>query len=114
MPLTKAPKTSILRREVARPGLWNAPRGSARVPAALKYRARGISGSALKERRFLAVGEQHLRPLHSARRLASRARNRRQPANLLIGHRQLDHLPPSCHDTLPRSVKPKRGIHEQI
>ena len=67
-----------------------------------------------EERRVLTVGEQHLRPLHSARRLASRACNRRQPSNLLIGHRQLDHLPPSCHDAIPRSVKPKRGIHQQV
>jgi hypothetical protein len=67
-----------------------------------------------EERWFLTVSEQHLRPLHSACRLASRARDDRQPPNLLIGHRQLDHLPPSCHDAIPRSVNPKRGIHKQI
>jgi hypothetical protein len=67
-----------------------------------------------EERWFPMIGEQHLRPLHSTRRLASGARNDRQPSDLLIGHRQLDHLSPSCHDAIPRSVKPKRGIHKQI
>src|SRR5882757_261902 len=67
-----------------------------------------------EERWFLTVGQQHLRPLHSTCRLASRARNEPQPSNLLIAHRQLDHLPPSCHDAIPRSVKSKRGIHKQI
>src|SRR3981189_1967359 len=62
-----------------------------------------------EERWFLTVSEHHLRPLHSACRLASGARDDRQPPNLLIGHRQLDHLTPSCHDAIPRSVKPKRG-----
>ena len=55
-----------------------------------------------KERRILAVGEQHLRPLHPARRLGARPRNARQLFNLLIAHRQLDRLPPSCHDATPR------------
>ena len=67
-----------------------------------------------KERRIFTVAEQHLRPFHSTRRLGSRARNRCQTSNLLIGHRQLDRLPPSCHDATPRSLNHKRGIHQQF
>jgi N-acetylmuramidase len=67
-----------------------------------------------KERRILTVAEQHLRPFHSTCRLGSRARNRCQTSNLLIGHRQLDRLPPPCHDATPRSLNHKQGIHEQI
>ena len=66
------------------------------------------------ERRLLSVPEQHLRPRHSARRLGSRARNLRQLSNLLIGHRQLDRMPPSCHDASPRLIDRKRGIHQPI
>jgi hypothetical protein len=66
-----------------------------------------------KERRILMVGEQHLRPLHPARRLASRARNDHQPLNVFVLHRQFDRLPPSCHDAIPRSANRKRGIREQ-
>jgi hypothetical protein len=67
-----------------------------------------------KERAILTVTEQHLRPLHPTCRLASRTRNSCQTSNLFVGHRQLDRLPPSCHDAAPRSIKHKRGIHEQI
>jgi hypothetical protein len=67
-----------------------------------------------KERGILTVGEQYLRPLHPTRSIASRARNGRQPSNLFVGHRQLDRLPPSCHDAAPRSIKHKRGIHERV
>jgi len=66
-----------------------------------------------KERRVLTVGEQHLHLLHSARPLDARARNLHQLPNILIAHRQLDRMPPSCHDANPRSANYKRGIHEQ-
>jgi hypothetical protein len=46
------------------------------------------------------------------RRLGPRPRKSRQRFNFLLGHRQLDCLPPCCHDTNPRSDKLKRGIHE--
>src|ERR1700751_6333917 len=57
-----------------------------------------------KKRRLLAISEKHLRTLHPARRLGSRARNGQQARNLAVIHRQLDRLTPSCHDTTPRSV----------
>jgi hypothetical protein len=63
-----------------------------------------------KERRVLAVVQQHLHTLHPTCRLASRARNACQLCDLLVAHRQLDHLPPSCHDATPRSINHKRGI----
>jgi hypothetical protein len=66
-----------------------------------------------KERRILAVAEQHLRPLYWARRLGARARNDHQPLNVLVFNRQFHRLPPSCHDATPRSANPKRGIHKQ-
>ena len=46
----------------------------------------------------------------------ARFANAKEPSgfNLLIGHRQFDHLPPSCHDATPRSSNCKRGIHQQI
>jgi putative tryptophan/tyrosine transport system substrate-binding protein len=31
-----------------------------------------------------------------------------------VGHRQVDRLPPSCHDVTSRSIKHKRGIHERV
>src|SRR6201987_441847 len=65
-----------------------------------------------KKRWILMVGEQHLRPCHSARRLGSRARKARQARNFLLAHRQLDHLPPSRHDAIPRSATRKRGIQK--
>jgi hypothetical protein len=68
--------------------------------------------SDLEKRRILTVGEQHPRPLHPARRLRSRAGNNRQLSNLLIRHRQLDRLPPSCHVAIPRALNRKRGIHQ--
>ena len=61
------------------------------------------SSSHGKERRVLAIGQQHRCPRHPARRLGSRPRKSRQRFNLLLGHRQLDCLPPCCHDTNPRS-----------
>ena len=67
-----------------------------------------------KKRPLLAIGEQHLRPLHAARRLGPRPRKSRQCFNFLSGHRQLDRSPPSCHDAAPRSPNCKRGIHQQI
>jgi len=67
-----------------------------------------------KERRVLTVGKQHLRPLHPARRLGSRPRQNCQTSDLLIGHRHLDRLSPSCHDATPRSANRKRGIRQQI
>jgi hypothetical protein len=66
-----------------------------------------------KERRVLAVGKQHRGPRHPARRFGPRPRKNRQHFNLIIGHCQLDRLPPSRHDETPRSVNPKRGIHQQ-
>src|SRR5580700_10902878 len=65
-----------------------------------------------EKRRVLTVREQHLRPLHPARRLGSRAGNNRQLSNLLIGHRQFDRLPPSCHVATPRPLNRDRGIHQ--
>jgi hypothetical protein len=67
-----------------------------------------------KKRPLLAIGEQHLRPLHVARRLGPRPRKSRQCFNLLSGHRQVDRSPPPCHDAAPRSPNCKRGIHQQI
>jgi hypothetical protein len=46
-----------------------------------------------KKRPLLAIGEQHLRPLHVARRLGPRPRKSRQCFNLLSGHRQVDRSP---------------------
>jgi hypothetical protein len=66
-----------------------------------------------KERQLLTIHEQHPRPLDPARRLSSRARNGGQPCNLLVGHRQVDRMPPSCHDATPHSPNRKRGIREQ-
>jgi hypothetical protein len=66
-----------------------------------------------KERRILIVGEQHSRPCNPARGLGSRARKGCQTSNLLIGHRQIDRLPPPCHFATPRSANRKRGIREQ-
>jgi hypothetical protein len=57
-----------------------------------------------KERRVLAVAQQHLRTLHPTCRLASGARNACQPRDLLLAHRQLDHSPPSCHNATLRSI----------
>src|ERR1700680_1804346 len=65
-----------------------------------------------KKRWVLPVGEKHLRPLHPARRLRARTRYRRQPRNFLVGHRQLNHLTPSCHLGNPRHVHYKRGIRQ--
>src|SRR6202049_487298 len=65
-----------------------------------------------KKRWVLPIGEQHLRRLHPARRFRARTRYRRQPLNFLLGHRQLDYLPPSCHVGTPRHVNYKRGIHQ--
>ena len=44
----------------------------------------------------------------STRRAAS-LRERAIAGSLFVGHRQLDRLPPSCHDVTPRSIKHKRG-----
>jgi hypothetical protein len=63
-----------------------------------------------KEQGIFTVGEQHLLALHSTRRRDARARNGCQPCNLFLGHRQLDRLPPSCHDATPHSINHKRGI----
>jgi hypothetical protein len=64
-----------------------------------------------KKRRALAVSEKHSCPFDAARPLGPRVRYARQLRNLLVGHRQLDRLPPSCHDATPRRVNHKRGIH---
>ena len=72
------------------------------------------SASHGKERRLLPIAEQHRRPRYPARRLGPRPRQSRQCFNLLPGHRQLDRLPPSCHDATPRSINHKRGIHQQM
>jgi hypothetical protein len=63
------------------------------------------------KRRVLAVSKKHSCPFDPARPLGPRVRYARQLRNLLIGHRQLDRLPPSCHDATPRRVNYKRGIH---
>jgi hypothetical protein len=65
-----------------------------------------------KKRWLLAISQKHLRALYPARRLGSRARNGHQPRDVLIRHRHLDRLTPSCHDTAPRSANLKRGIHQ--
>ena len=65
------------------------------------------------ERRLLSIPDQHLRPRHSAR-LGSRARNLPQLSNRLIGHRQLDRMPPSCREASPRLIDRKRGIRQPI
>jgi hypothetical protein len=70
------------------------------------------SSSHGKERRVLAIGQQHRGPRHPARRLGSGPRKSRQRFNFLLGHRQLNCLPPCCHDTNPRSANLKRGIHQ--
>jgi hypothetical protein len=67
-----------------------------------------------KERGFLTVCQQHLRPLDPTRCFASRARNRSQAFNLFVGHRQLDRLPPPPHVATPRWIKHKRGIHKRV
>jgi hypothetical protein len=67
-----------------------------------------------EEREILTVAEQHSRSFHPTRRLASRACDNSQACNLFVGHRQLDRLPPSCHDAFPRLFRHKRGIHEEI
>jgi hypothetical protein len=66
-----------------------------------------------EKRWILTVGQQHLRPFNPARQLGPRARNRSQTCNLLISHRQIDRLPPSCHRATPRSAIRKRGIRNQ-
>src|SRR5882724_8137188 len=66
-----------------------------------------------EERWILTIGEQHARSFNPARQLGSRARKRYQASNLLITHRQLDRVPPSCHFAAPRSANRKRGIREQ-
>src|SRR5439155_4906111 len=70
------------------------------------------SSSHRKERRVLAVGQQHRGPRHPARRLGSGPRKSRQRFNFRLGHRQLNCVPPCCHDTNPRSANLKRGIHQ--
>ncbi|MGY4502074.1 hypothetical protein ACVWYH_006031 [Bradyrhizobium sp. GM24.11] len=59
------------------------------------------------KRRILAIGQQHLRPRYPARSLGSRPRKNRQSINLLVGHRQFDYSPPSCHDPAPRFANRK-------
>ncbi len=49
-----------------------------------------------KKRWVLTISEKHLRTLHPARRLDPRSRNRHQPRDVLICHRQLKRLPPCC------------------
>jgi len=52
----------------------------------------------------LSISQKHSRPLHPARGLRARARYSCQLRNVMIAHRQLDHLPPSCHDATPRDL----------
>ncbi|WP_210253365.1 hypothetical protein, partial [Bradyrhizobium yuanmingense] len=47
-----------------------------------------------------------------ARWLGSRPRKSRQRFNLIVGHRQFDRLPPSCHETAPRCANRNRGIRQ--
>ena len=67
-----------------------------------------------KKRWILPVGEKHLRPLHTARRLRARTRYRRQPRNFLVAHRQFNHLTPSGHLGAPRHVHYKRAIRQDF
>jgi hypothetical protein len=64
-----------------------------------------------KKRGILAVSEKHPSPFDAARPLGPRVRYACQLRNLLVGHRQLDRLPPSCHDATPRLANHRRGIH---
>ncbi len=47
------------------------------------------------------VSQQNPRPLDPARRLRSRLRYRKQPRQILSSNRQLNRLPPCCHDLRP-------------
>jgi len=67
-----------------------------------------------KERGGLAVRQQNLRPLHPTRRFSSRVRNSCKFFNFVVGHRQFDRLPPSCHVGTPRLIRHKRRIREQV
>jgi phosphate transport system protein len=67
-----------------------------------------------KERGCLTVREQHLRPLHPTHRFSSRPRNSCEFFNFLVGYRQLNRLPPSCHVGTPRLINHKRGIHQRV
>jgi hypothetical protein len=60
---------------------------------------------------FLAVGQS----LEVHHQTVQRCVGHRpfEARNLVIPHRQLDRMPPSCHDVIPRSAKRKRGIREQ-
>jgi hypothetical protein len=66
-----------------------------------------------KERRVLAVGEQHPRPHHPAPSFRSGSGNRRQLGNLLVTQCQFDRLSPSTHRSDPRFAQYKRGIRQQ-
>jgi hypothetical protein len=66
-----------------------------------------------KERRILAVGEQHPRPHHPAPSFCSGSGNRRQLRNVLATQCQFDRLSPSTHRSNPRFDQPKRGIRQQ-
>jgi len=65
-----------------------------------------------KERWGFAIRQKHLRTLHSARRFRSGPGNGRQTPNFLIRHHHFERLSTGCHHVAPRSVLPKRGIHQ--
>jgi integrase len=67
-----------------------------------------------KKRRVLAISEKHSCSFDPARPLGPRARYVRQQRNLLVGQRQFDRLPPSCHDAAPRHVNDKRGLIGEV
>jgi hypothetical protein len=63
-----------------------------------------------KERGVFPVGQQHPRPLDTARRLRSRPRYRNQPRHIFISDRQFNRLPPCCHDLQPCSCESEARV----
>ncbi len=62
-----------------------------------------------EERWVFSAGQQNPRPLDPARRLRSRLRYRNQPRQILSSNRQLNRLPPCCHDLRPPASNQKSG-----
>jgi hypothetical protein len=60
-----------------------------------------------KARRVIAIGQEHLRTHHPARRFRSRPRDCPQPQQVLFSDRQLKHLTPRRHHL--HLVQPPRG-----
>jgi hypothetical protein len=60
-----------------------------------------------KERRVFPIGQQHPRPLNTARRFRSQARYRNPLRQIICFDRQLNRMPPCCHDFRRRSANQK-------